>query len=127
MAVAVAEGDDGTEHIVQPAGREEDVDEARTRDLRSPVVRWWIGVERGHDLDRDVTRGTTRGLGDLECDVRRPIPVLGLLRRVERHTVGWLGHTDRGQRAAKMSSELVTHRRCFGAYRPSLARHGSIR
>ena len=85
-AVVGAGLDDRARELAGAGGVEADVDETGPGDVGrgDPVGRRQPGGQRG----RELARRHPGGLGELEGDVRRPVPVLALLRALHPDLVG---------------------------------------
>ena len=131
MAVVLALRDDRAQHVVQPRGREVEVDEARAR--RSRPAR---GARGGPGSSATtILAATSRGdmpdrLGELQRDVGGEVAVAGVLRRGQLDAVRRLGEAARVERGLDCGEELVTDHEVSGggARRPSplaVLAHGS--
>ena len=89
-----------SEHVVQPSGREVEVDESGTGDLDAGYMRRKVRFERRHDARRGLTGRDARVLRNLQGHVRGPVAVVALLRDFERDATGRLGKAGSVERAA---------------------------
>ena len=95
-------------------------------DLDTLDMRRRIGLEDLCEACRHVARRDARALRDLERDVRRPVAVLALLRRLEREATRRLVETSGRQGGAERGEELFADHKVVGAAsRPVVAWYSS--
>ena len=108
-SVPRAVGNHRGQRLVEPRRLEIEVQEARPGDLDPVEVGWRRGFERAHELGRRVPWRDARGLGHLEGDVRHPVAVLALLRRLDHNTACRLVEAGFGERSAHGEEDVVAN------------------
>ena len=90
--------DDVTHDVVQPRGREEEVEEAGARDLDLGEMREPASASSASLIRSAISRGgAPTAAFELQGDVRRPVAVLAAAGRVERDAAGRFGRARRAR------------------------------
>ena len=108
VTVALARGGDREEHLVQPRGRQVQVQEPGTRDLDPLQVRRAGTLELDHDLGGDVARRHPERLGELEGDVGGEVAVQRVVGRGQLDARGRRREAGRVERGVQCGEQLVT-------------------
>ncbi len=107
----VAEPDDGAQDLVEPAGRDREVEEP-AGDVHGGEVRHVGCEQRGSEPLGRLDRRDPGGLGHPEGDVRRPVAVLPVLGGFERDATRRLWEAGGAERGAHGVEKLVADHGC---------------
>ncbi len=108
VPVLLALRDDPAQDVVEPGGREGEVDETGARDLDPLDVRRLLGFECDDDLGRHVAGRQADRLREAHGHVGGEVAVAGLGGRRQLDAALRFGKSCRFQRAAQRGEDLVT-------------------